>query len=248
MTTKDDSDGFWLLQNQSYSHLAKELLEARNAIFKSFGLSYEKIQERIKKVPDAIKESLFLLGKNGWYFDLEGLSLPDLWKLRKLLLEDNKKEAEDELTRHFEDQLDQIESRVISSFPKRDRFIKAAFRAHRQELFELSIPVLFAQTDGICWETLEGDFFRKRDGKPQTAAFVENLKLEAFQLALFQPLIVNPPISASANDPTIDHSQLNRHSVMHGHSLDYPTRANSLKAISLINYVSQACTNLLERF
>ncbi|RDD80115.1 hypothetical protein DVJ77_18395 [Dyella tabacisoli] len=34
---------------------------------------------------------------------------------------------------------------------------------------------------------------------------------------------------------------LNRHTVLHGESVDYGTKENGLRAISLLNYVSQSC-------
>jgi len=63
--------------------------------------------------------------------------------------------------------------------------------------------------------------------------------------ALLSPLAQILPISASQRERQDGTTALNRHMVLHGESLDYGTKANSLKAISLINYVTQILGNEL---
>jgi hypothetical protein len=79
----------------------------------------------------------------------------------------------------------------------------------------------------------------KKDRKPLTAIYVEQYTADTFTAALLSPLAAALPISASERERGDNFSVLNRHIVMHGESLDYGTRLNGLKAISLINYVSQ---------
>jgi len=47
------------------------------------------------------------------------------------------------------------------------------------------------------------------------------------------------PISASQNERDDKFNELNRHQVLHGESTSYDSEINSLKAISLINYLAQ---------
>ena len=75
--------------------------------------------------------------------------------------------------------------------------------------------------------------------KPRTAIYVDTVALDTFRHALLSPLSQPLPISASKNERNDAFNELNRHQVMHGESLDYGTEINSLKSISLLNYVTQ---------
>jgi len=68
--------------------------------------------------------------------------------------------------------------------------------------------------------------------------YVEQIASDTYRAALLEPLAQTLPIGASQNERHDGFSELNRHMVLHGESLDYGTEKNSLKAISLINYVS----------
>lgn len=78
----------------------------------------------------------------------------------------------------------------------------------------------------------------KKDKKPRTALYVEQIASETYRAALLSPLAQSLPISASEKERRADFSGLNRHTVLHGESVDYGTKENSLRAISLINYVA----------
>jgi len=56
--------------------------------------------------------------------------------------------------------------------------------------------------------------------------------------SLLTPLVEPMPISASADERAGLADALNRHAVLHGESVDYSSRLNSCRAISLLVYVS----------
>lgn len=78
----------------------------------------------------------------------------------------------------------------------------------------------------------------KQNRKPRTAIYVEQIAVDTFRAVLLSPLAHSLPIGASEKERGAGFNELNRHMVLHGESLDYGTKTNSLKAISLINYVS----------
>ena len=197
------------------------------------------LQRIFKELPPRTKEALILLGKHGWYFDLQ-MPLPSLWDLKDLLANGNIEEVENILIKHFEDQIDIIEKSIIDKFTERKKIITAAFNAHRRQEYELSIPVLFAQTDGICKEVVDQYLFMKIRGRriPQTAFYVEQIAANKIMMAFLSPLAQTLPVNAAENERDEGFDELNRHMVLHGQSLDYGNKKNSLKAISLINYVS----------
>ena len=82
----------------------------------------------------------------------------------------------------------------------------------------------------------------KRNRKPRTAIYVEQIAADTYRATLLSPLAQTLPIGASEHERPEDFNELNRHMVLHGESLDYGTKINSLKAISLINYVAHVLT------
>ena len=79
----------------------------------------------------------------------------------------------------------------------------------------------------------------RKNKKPSTAIYVDLVASDTFRHALLSPLSHSLPISASEYERDEYFNELNRHQVVHGESLDYGTEINSLKSISLLNYVTQ---------
>lgn len=154
-----------------------------------------------------------------------------------MLDEGSAQEAENSLVEYFESRVDGIEESIVGRFPHRKGVVSAAFSAHQRGDYVLSIPVLLAQTDGICQEVMKCHFFQKRGGKPRTARTVEKIATDTLKAALLTPLTEPLPITASEHERTTGWQELNRHMVLHGESLDYGNKVNALKAISLINYL-----------
>lgn len=144
--------------------------------------------------------------------------------------------------KYFESRVGEIEESISKRFPSREKLIRAAFKAHRRQEYELSIPVFLAQTDGICKEVVKQYLFTKQNKKPRTAIYVEQIAADTYRAALSSPLAKTLPIGASEHERAEEFNELNRHMVLHGESLDYGNKVNSLKAISLVNYVAHVLT------
>jgi hypothetical protein len=200
--------------------------------------SIDRMNKFFQELPPRTRKVLIQLGSHGWYFDLN-MHLPELWELDRLINEGNVQEAEEFIAEYFEDKMDEIEKYLISRFPDRRKILESAFQAHRRKEYILSIPVFLAQTDGICKGTINKNIFMTRNKKMHVSAYVEQLAPGTLKSALFSPLAEKLPISVSESDRDANFNQLNRHMVIHGESLDYGSRINSLKSISLINYISQ---------
>jgi hypothetical protein len=219
------------------SDLTTQAMALQDSLQKLIAPAFANFKKSFQDLPPRIQEALLLLGAHGWYFDLD-LVLPKLWNLREALLDGNVEEAEAALVDYYEGRANEIEKSLTEMLPLRAHLIKAAFTAHRRQEYELSIPVFLAQTDGICKELTKQYLFIKRDKKPQTATYVEEIALDTFRASLLSPLAQTLPISASERERTDANKALNRHAVLHGESLNYGNKTNSLKAISLINYVA----------
>lgn len=218
--------------------LGTQLLELRQQIEISVGPALIGIFKSIEQLPDRVQTALMTLGNHGWYLD-EEMTVPFLWELAEALDNGNVTEAEAALMDHFRERLASIEDELNAKFPVRSGVISAAFRAHNRGEYDLSIPVLLAQTDGICFETINAYLFIGKNSRPQTARYVDTLASNTLRFAMLYPLSQRMPISASEHERNEYFDGLNRHQVLHGEVLNYGTEINSLKAISLLNYVSQ---------
>lgn len=198
----------------------------------------ETISETFKKLPAKMKKALKTLGEHGWFLDLE-MPMPGIWQLEEAMNDGNIKEAEDALINYFRKRTSEIEGDLCNQFPNRAKILHAAFKAHSRGEYELSIPVLLAQADGICNEITGIQLYQKRNRVPATAVYVQQLANDTFRAAILHPLSLALPISASEKERGENFNDLNRHQVLHGESTAYGSEINSLKAISLLNYVAQ---------
>ena len=221
------------------SPFTKQIEQYQKSLSGIISPAFEEIQRSFRELPPKIQEALLLLAQHGWYLDFN-MPLPSLWEIKKAISSGEIDEVEEALVEYFESQLEEIEKAISAQFPHRSHIISPAIKAHRNEEYYLSIPVFLAQTDGICKEVVGQYLFMKKDRKPQTAIYVEQLAADTYKAALLSPLAASTPISASEHEREEGFNLLNRHMVLHGESLDYGSKVNSLKAISLINYVSQA--------
>lgn len=217
----------------------KQIQQYQKSLSGIISHAFEELQRSFIELPPKIQEALLLLAQHGWYLDFN-MPLPSLWEIKKAISSGEIEKVEEALIKYFEGQLDEIEKSFCAKFPHRSHILISAIKAHRNGEYFLSIPVFLAQTDGICKEVVKKYLFRKKDKKPETASYVEQFAADTYKAALLSPLAASTPISASENEREEGFNQLNRHMVLHGESLDYGSKINSLKAISLINYVSQA--------
>ena len=223
---------------------ASQFVEAQKALQSVLFPEIEKIGKSFVFIAPRAQEGIINLALSGWYLDLE-MTFPQISELGHALLQGNADEAEAALVEHFEGRADSIEAELVRKFPRRAHLIQAAFRAHRQKEYDLAIPVFLTQSDGICTDIIRKSPFRSRDKKPETADYVETIATDTLKSAFLSPLARIIPINASEKHRRGSNA-LNRHTVLHGESLDYGTKANSLRAISLLNYVGDVLRDEIE--
>jgi hypothetical protein len=220
------------------SIFTKQISEFQKTLQGIISPSFEQFQQNFRKLPEQTQKALLCLGGYGWYTDLE---MPDIFYLANALSLGKVTEVDYALTKYFDGQLNEIEQSIAEKFPSRAHLIKSAFNAHKEKKYELSIPVLLAQTDGICKEVADGYLFIKdrKNKKPGTARYVSEIAAGTIRSAILSPLAQTLPISMNPDERGEEFKGLNRHMVVHGESIDYGTKINGLKVISLINYVTQ---------
>lgn len=187
--------------------------------------------ENAKKLPELTKN----LAELGWYLPMEACPGDT-----KFLMESVDHAIIDiKMMQIFDRNIKIIEAELVKKFPNRKMPIEAAFRAHKQKEYYLSIPVFFAQTEGICMELLGVRFFKLRnDGSPATIICLSNIDKGSFINLLLEPLKITGTARKKQN-PDLPFG-INRHDVLHGDSTDYGAdKVNSYKTLSLLNYIGE---------
>ena len=219
---------------------------------------HEKINtELIKKVFLILSEANYaisentknvtkILGEKGWYISLN-MPLASLVKIVSENLERDKDDLDEIMAKYFREHSQSIIDNITFNFPNREKVIKSAFKAHNNCDYDLSIPVFLAQADGICYEIIGIQLYGRKKGKPKTEKYVETLSADSFMTALLEPFLTPLPISASKCDRNEMDDYLNRHAILHGEDSDYGIEINSLKAMSLLNYIAQVLSKAKEK-
>ncbi len=174
-----------------------------------------------------------ILIEHGWYPD------PRMAPIQIVMLaswSDSDPDAVDEIMKNaYREGLESIEAKLIAEFPHRGPVLRQAFDAHRGGSYFLSVPVLLAQADGIWRDRIDCNLFSGDIGNAieTLAELAEDANSREFVLALSTP---DWPLALSKKKRPDNFSDLNRHLVLHGESVDYGTEENSLRAIAFLNY------------
>lgn len=196
------------------------------------------VARTFERYPQDLREGLIAMNQYGWYLDLQmGVSKP--LRFRQGLDEGRLEDAEAEMVRHFDERSPGIRAELIDAYPHRRAIIDAAFDAHLNGQHLVSIPVLLAQVDGICFDVVNAHFFMGKD-RSRVVAYATELAGTELARAFLAPLESGMTVALSQKSRPEGFNRLNRHMVLHGESIDYGTKENGLRAISLLNYISQS--------
>ena len=184
-----------------------------------------------------MKYPIGILAENGWYLSSE-MGLADTVEIAELFSNGHSKSANRRMVEFFEEHQSLIEKTVQKHFPLRKTIIKAAFIAHRKHNYELSIPVMLTQADGICYDLVGTHLFRRRKHSPATLQFANQFATDVLLTSLLEPLRRDGQIRIDTRKLKTTTGVLNRHGILHGSIVDYASEENSLRAISLLAYLS----------
>jgi hypothetical protein len=194
--------------------------------------------------PQEMARASETLAKAGWFFDPD-TPFADFRDAAAAIDAARSAEADELMSDHFERRSGEIEARLAESFPGRSGVLAPAFAAHGRGEFALSVLAFLSQADGLSAELRGGHFFLREPGrrggpkkKRQTARYVLLHDKGGFDRVRLAALEIELPIAAHKGERAPGDRSLNRHAVLHGEASDYGTKINSLKALSLLNYVA----------
>lgn len=184
-----------------------------------------------KKLSDAT----ISLSKEGWFINYE-MSPAQIYTALNLLNEDKIDSLNSYMVNIVKKDLVDTEEILITRHSKRKEPLKAAFRAHSMTEYYLSIPVFLAQSDGISNEMISIHVFKKPNRLKKWVA--KNSKEHIHKIMSSALLgLEGGEFHMNFNRKTFIKG-ISRHSILHGDNNSYGNEVNSLKAISLLRYVS----------
>jgi hypothetical protein len=191
------------------------------------------------------------LMKRSWFIDLEIASLSFIDECALLFREEENDAANCKLVKYYEEVLPEIEKRLYNRHPLRRKILKDIFTAYKGELYSVVIPTVFTQVDGICKDVFGGELFMREDGAPKSNKILK-------QPGMLWDIIALPLITTRSNavllsedirekfEDVVGPIYLNRHAVIHGEDLNYNTKDNALRALSLLAYIDSLTIGIEE--
>ena len=206
-------------------------------LFREFGRWALEVEEavRSRKQHSALERDVSKkLSLLGWYISPDMVDEP-LAQLAESI-DSDPRIAIGKFMNYYQRKSNSIEKELVRDYPERKNILEDAFKAHREGRYNLSIPVFLSQSDGIFQDIFSKNLFIR----PERQDFYSELFSEPgswlFSGFLY-PLSIATPMWMSEAERGKSFSDLNRHQVLHGESVDYGSQENSLKAISLLNYL-----------
>jgi len=210
-----------------------------------FKVDLAKAVEGFVKFNAGLPDQLKILAMHGWFISGDHTPLKAIYPLAATFRAGRIEEGHQALCWHFNHELDSIEKGLLKDFPNRAAIIKKALAAHRAGDFELSVPVLLAQADGIARDTIAKWIpkFSIYSKQPKFQSSIESfidefVKNDFFTRDILKVAMLNMPLNVSEGNPMLTGDVLNRNEVLHGTNTSYASSLNSCRAISWLEYIS----------
>jgi hypothetical protein len=219
--------------------------EAIHQLESKFKADLAKAAEGFARFKAGLPDQLEILAMHGWFISGDHTPLKAIYPLAATFRAGRIEEGHQALCWHFNHELESIEKGLLQDFPNRATIIKKAFAAHRAGDFELSVPVLLAQADGIGRDTIAKTIpkFSIYSKQPKFQNSIESfidefVKNEFFTRDILKVAMLNMPLNVSEGDPMLAGDVLNRNEILHGTNTSYASLLNSCRAISWLEYIS----------
>lgn len=149
-------------------------------------------------------------------------------------------EVDDWMCELWSEEVEVAQDGLLVDHPRRAALLHEGFSAHETGQFFLSVPVFLSQADGVCFELLQQQLFTKdRGGEVMRWRSVIEAE-DRLSQAYLAPLSTVQPIVWGRERRPSKPGLLNRHAVLHGEDVEYGTKVNSLKALSILSYANFA--------
>ena len=141
-----------------------------------------------------------------------------------------------------------IKSTLLDSHPKRKEILECAFKLHEEENWIACIPLFLTQAEGIFCEHTDAYLFSGKERRKDCLQSKFKEHAEAYMPYLYAPFEAKTQFASNNNScsPKQKRNGPNRNGILHGDNrhLDYGSKLNSYKCISLLSYLSMVFVGL----
>ena len=191
-----------------------------------------RFSEQLSKQPELLERAVHCLAQSGWYIDAEMTISEPQMLARKVSAE----KGEASIANYYRQRADSIENELLEKYPHRKSILLDAFSAHRAGKYNLSIPALLSQADGIWYDKFSKDLFREGPRQQASNEYAERLQ-NSFLESIFSIFSETTPLWISERKRDPEFSGLNRHQIVHGEVVNFGNENNSLMCISFIGFL-----------
>ena len=234
---------------KSHEKMLNELQNSTVELNKIFREAFKNLATLSKHLPQNTKVTLNKLTRRGWFVRLREMPISKInWIANLEEDEDSNTQLDNYMMKFIEEHIPLIKSDIEFSYRDRNEIIQEAIKAHNERKYMLSIPTLLSQSDGMFRE-LFGKYFYKNNAKERLeigkriAKILNNsdypIAATSFTYLYINQLSEESSLHESFEESKIfeegeDSKKMSRHAVLHGISMNYGSKMNSLKAISLV--------------
>ncbi len=208
-------------------------------MFKNINIFLEKLKEVTENFSISFEEGLTILAQNGWYIEEQSAIIKTIELIKMIQIGETEK-VDLFFKDYYTKKSKSILKRQIELYPNRAEIIAEAYRAHKLKMYYASTSLFLSQADGIC----KGELFKTRRQKEALKEFLSSNYPTKSVPHMLKVLTKENAIDVYHPEKSKFTSQLNRHGVFHGYDTDYGNELNSLKAMSLLAFV----TGFVERY
>lgn len=195
----------------------------------------QRFENSLKLLDAGHRKALGIIADHGWYVSAE-MSLKFIYSHAEEILNGDDRTLDKSMLKYFKKHRKSIVSNLCKSFPNRAHIFREALKCHNKKLYHASTVLFTTQADGI----FEGKLFRIKKEKQALKEFLDESEYSDYFIQLMTQI---RGIDCDINSNSSFKSDLNRHSVMHGHSLEYGNEINSLKSLSLLCFIVDSIKN-----
>jgi hypothetical protein len=200
--------------------------------------SIEKSAVYVQKWQVEKKIEVSTMAENGWF--------PN-WYTFFFRPEEEINSLDDFMTSQIDECWDELKDKMHEFCPNRSHILDAIFKLHEEGNYIASIPLIFAQADGVCGEEFTHFFSADPNTKKKASDTILDkvddgeIKLNFFTECLLEPFKTKLQLANGSSKSSQRFKSLgpNRHGILHGSRkhLDYGTKINSYKSISFLAFL-----------
>lgn len=211
----------------------------------SLGLDLSKMREGMRLFKAHLPQGLKILADHGWFVSGFHTPLAVIFPLAQMFQRGQVEQANQHMCTLVREHLHDTEDMLAADFPHRAAILKKAFGALRSGDYELSIPAMLAQADGIGREVIAAKTpkfsitSKQEKFKAEIRNFISNSTDGSLYTAdILELILAEIPLTVSEGHQLLKPGVLNRNAILHGADTVYATELNALRTVSWIDYVS----------